>query len=121
MLTKSVWFPQNWIPILGLPPDIKAFVDARLDGGLKAWCISRDTPYFGFPIPDEPGKFFYVWLDAPVGYVSSTENWGRLANRAGDVDRIWRQNGGRIIHVIGKDIVYFHTLFWPAMLHAAGL
>lgn len=121
-LSRFADFLREWSAAPGrLQPDIKAFVDAWLDGGLKDWCISRDAPYFGFPIPDEPGKFFYVWLDAPVGYVSSTENWGRLAHRAGDVDRIWRQNGGRIIHVIGKDIVYFHTLFWPAMLHAAGL
>jgi methionyl-tRNA synthetase len=81
-LSRFADFLREWSAAPGrLQPDIKAFVDAWLDGGLKDWCISRDAPYFGFPIPDEPGKFFYVWLDAPVGYVSSTENWGRLAHR----------------------------------------
>jgi methionyl-tRNA synthetase len=103
-------------------PETLAFVSAWLEGGLKEWCISRDAPYFGFPIPDEPGKFFYVWLDAPIGYISATEHWARTVK--GDVSRVdhyWREGGARIVHVIGKDITYFHTLFWPAMLHAAGL
>jgi len=98
-----------------------AFVNAWLEGGLKAWCISRDAPYFGFPIPDEPGKFFYVWLDAPVGYISATDHWGQQTGNPGLVDEMWRNDGARIIHVIGKDITYFHTLFWPAMLSAAKL
>jgi methionyl-tRNA synthetase len=121
-LSHFATFLGDWSAEKGrLQPDIKKFVDAWLEGGLKDWCISRDAPYFGFAIPDEPNKFFYVWLDAPVGYVSSTENWGRLTNREADVDRIWRQRVGKIIHVIGKDIVYFHALFWPAVLYAAGL
>lgn len=98
-----------------------AFVEAWLEGGLKAWCISRDAPYFGFPIPDEPGKFFYVWLDAPIGYISATEHWARSIGQPERVDTFWRHGGAHIVHVIGKDITYFHTLFWPAMLHAAGL
>ncbi len=96
------------------------FVDAWIDGGLDAWCISREAPYFGFEIPDEPGKYFYVWLDAPIGYIAATKKW------CDDRGRDWREYWGpdadaTVTHVIGKDIVYFHTLFWPAMLHAAGL
>ena len=89
-----------------------------IDSGLKDWCISRDGPYFGFAIPDRPSKFFYVWLDAPLGYIASSEEW---AKRHGvSSDELWRSPKTRIEHVIGKDIVYFHTLFWPAVLEAVG-
>ncbi|AND67758.1 methionyl-tRNA synthetase [Dyella thiooxydans] len=90
-----------------------------LDGGLKDWDISRDAPYFGFPIPDAPGKFFYVWLDAPVGYLASFK---ALCERTGiDFDAyLGPDSAAEMHHFIGKDIINFHGLFWPAMLHGAG-
>ncbi len=91
-----------------------------LDGGLQEWDISRDAPYFGFEIPDEPGKYFYVWLDAPVGYMASFKNL--CARRPElDFDAFWNKDSkAELYHFIGKDIVNFHTLFWPAMLEGAG-
>lgn len=98
--------------------DMKNFVNRWIDEGLKEWCISRDGPYFGFEIPDAPGKFFYVWLDAPIGYLSSTEKWCKDHNE--DVLSYWgKDSGTEVVHFIGKDIVYFHTLFWPVMLESA--
>jgi methionyl-tRNA synthetase len=89
-----------------------------LDGGLKDWDISRDAPYFGFPIPDAPGKFFYVWLDAPVGYLASFK---ALCDRTGLKfdDFLAPDSDAEMHHFIGKDIINFHGLFWPAMLHGA--
>lgn len=89
-----------------------------LKDDLKDWDISRDAPYFGFPIPGKEGKYFYVWVDAPIGYMSSTKNWCTKNNR--DFNEFWKDPGSKLYHFIGKDIVYFHTLFWPAMLHNAG-
>ena len=91
-----------------------------LDGGLKDWDISRDAPYFGFPIPDAPGKFFYVWLDAPVGYLASFQ---ALCARSGVRfdDFLAPDSRAEMHHFIGKDIINFHGLFWPAMLHGARL
>ena len=92
--------------------------------GLQEWDISRDAPYFGFEIPDHPGKFFYVWLDAPIGYMASFLNLcdserGRAAGL--DFDRFWSpESKAELYHFIGKDIIYFHALFWPAMLQGAG-
>jgi methionyl-tRNA synthetase len=115
-------FLRQWVSDEGrLQPEIRKFVESWLEGGLRDWCISRDAPYFGFEIPDAPNKYFYVWLDAPIGYISSTENWARGQGTPDLVDAVWRRGEARVVHVIGKDIVYFHTLFWPAMLHAAGL
>ncbi len=94
------------------------------DAGLAPWDISRDAPYFGFKIPNtpagEPDKYFYVWLDAPVGYMASFKN---LCDRTGmDFDEYWKKDSTtELYHFIGKDIVYFHALFWPAMLEGAGL
>ncbi|KFE56642.1 methionine--tRNA ligase [Pseudomonas syringae] len=92
-----------------------------LDAGLQQWDISRDAPYFGFEIPDEPGKYFYVWLDAPVGYMASFKNL--CARRPElDFDAYWAKDSTtELYHFIGKDIVNFHALFWPAMLEGAGL
>ena len=89
-----------------------------LDGGLKDWDISRDAPYFGFPIPDAPGKFFYVWLDAPVGYLASFK---AMCDRTGLKfdDFLGPDSTAEMHHFIGKDIINFHGLFWPAMLHGA--
>ncbi|TCP10665.1 methionyl-tRNA synthetase [Crenobacter luteus] len=90
-----------------------------IEGGLNDWDISRDAPYFGFEIPDAPGKYFYVWLDAPVGYMASFKN---LADRIGLNFDDWFKPDSKaeLYHFIGKDILYFHALFWPAMLHFAG-
>ncbi|MBM3107632.1 methionine--tRNA ligase [Pseudomonas sp. P66] len=92
-----------------------------LDAGLQEWDISRDAPYFGFEIPDEPGKYFYVWLDAPIGYMASFKNL--CARRPElDFDAYWNKDStAELYHFIGKDIVNFHALFWPAMLEGAGL
>ncbi|AIY43154.1 Methionyl-tRNA synthetase [Collimonas arenae] len=89
------------------------------DGGMGDWDISRDAPYFGIEIPDEPGKYFYVWLDAPVGYLASLKNYFGKTGR--DYDAFMADPKTEQYHFIGKDITYFHTLFWPAMLHFSGL
>jgi len=90
-----------------------------LENGLNQWDISRDAPYFGFEIPDAPGKYFYVWLDAPIGYMASFKN---LCDKQGlDFDEYWAKDSDvELYHFIGKDIIYFHALFWPAMLTGAG-
>jgi methionyl-tRNA synthetase len=93
-------------------------VDEQGSGGLADWDISRDAPYFGIEIPDAPGKYFYVWLDAPVGYLASLKAYLDATGR--DFDAFLADPGVEQIHFIGKDIVYFHTLFWPAMLHFSG-
>ncbi|MDO9372599.1 MAG: methionine--tRNA ligase [Gammaproteobacteria bacterium] len=89
------------------------------DAGLQDWDISRDAPYFGFEIPDAPGKYFYVWLDAPVGYMASFKSY---CERTGiNFDDYWRKDSkAELYHFIGKDILYFHALFWPAMLEGSG-
>jgi len=94
-------------------------LDEWFEAGLHEWDISRDAPYFGFEMPDHPGKYFYVWLDAPIGYMASFRN---LCDRTPglDFDTFWdRDSTAELYNFIGKDIVYFHTLFWPAMLHGA--
>ena len=89
------------------------------EAGLQNWDISRDAPYWGFEIPDAPGKYFYVWLDAPIGYMASFKNWCSKNNV--DFDEYWNKaSETELYHFIGKDIAYFHTLFWPAMLEGAG-
>jgi len=93
--------------------------DGTASSGLGDWDISRDAPYFGIEIPDEPGKYFYVWLDAPVGYLASLKNYFGKTGR--DFDAFMADPSTEQYHFIGKDITYFHTLFWPAMLHFAGL
>ncbi len=104
-----------------LDPQVRNFLNGWLEKGLEDWCVSRDGPYFGFLIPGETDKYFYVWLDAPIGYVSNTE---RLARERGDRDVLdyWGERAdSEIWHFIGKDIIYFHALFWPAMLKGAAL
>ena len=101
-------------------PEIANKLDEWFDAGLADWDISRDAPYFGFEIPDAPGKYFYVWLDAPIGYMASFQN---LCDRSEglDFDAFWGPNSeAELYHFIGKDIAYFHTLFWPAMLSGSG-
>ncbi len=105
----------------------KPDADGNLDpkGGLADWDISRDEPYFGIPIPDAPGKYFYVWLDAPVGYLASLKSYFTSGKAAADgqtqtFDEYLADEGVEQVHFIGKDIIYFHTLFWPAMLRFSG-
>ena len=112
-------FLREWVAAPErLHPETRRFIETWLDGGLRDWDVSRDGPYFGFKIPGETNKYFYVWLDAPVGYIATTEKFCRETGR--DFDAYWHNPDARIYHVIGKDIVYFHTLFWPAMLKGAG-
>jgi len=90
---------------------------------LRGWCISRDAPYFGFEIPGYKDKFFYVWVDAPIGYIASLANWmdkGQRAEGKGPDVTLWNDPEVELYHFIGKDIIRFHCLFWPGMLHAAG-
>jgi methionyl-tRNA synthetase len=102
-----------------LQPEMRNFVKTWIDQGLKQWCISRDGPYFGFKIPGVDNKYFYVWLDAPIGYLSSTDKWCR--DHGENVETYWgKESPAQLIHFIGKDIVYFHALFWPVMLSTAG-
>ncbi|WP_281783167.1 methionine--tRNA ligase [Sinimarinibacterium flocculans] len=101
-------------------PAVKAKLREWFDAGLRDWDISRDAPYFGFPIPDAPGKFFYVWLDAPIGYMASFRAWCEQHGEADAFDRFWAAGAdSELHHFIGKDIVNFHGLFWPAMLHGS--
>ncbi len=111
---------KTWLDQDRVQPAIRAKLQEWFDGGLQAWDISRDAPYFGFEIPGAPGKFFYVWLDAPIGYIGA---FLKLAESTGlDFDEFWGKNARtELYHFIGKDIAYFHTLFWPAMLMGAGL
>jgi len=101
-----------------LQPEIKNQILSWVDQGLQDWCISRDGPYFGFKIPEEENKYFYVWLDAPIGYIASTVNYCR--DKPFTADDIWQKDDSTIIHFIGKDIIYFHLLFWPAVLMGSG-
>ena len=109
---------KAWLREHDLQPGIINKLNEWFDAGLQDWDISREAPYFGFEIPDEPGKYFYVWLDAPIGYLASFKN---LCQRAGiDFDAFCgKESLAEMYHFIGKDIMYFHTLFWPAMLHSA--
>jgi len=102
-----------------LQQEIKNFVLNWIKEGLKDWCISRDGPYFGFRVPGEENKYYYVWLDAPIGYIASTENYCK--GRDCSAMDYWESDRASIIHFIGKDIIYFHFLFWPAMLMGSGL
>ncbi|MDC9728623.1 MAG: methionine--tRNA ligase [Methyloprofundus sp.] len=110
---------KSWTTTEGhLQPEVSNKLAEWLESGLQGWDISRDAPYFGFEIPDAPGKYFYVWLDAPVGYMASFKN---LCDKQGlDFDEYWAKDSTtELYHFIGKDIIYFHALFWPAMLNGA--
>ncbi|KIH82172.1 methionine--tRNA ligase [Pseudomonas batumici] len=111
---------QGWTRSGTLQDAVANKIAEWLDSGLQEWDISRDAPYFGFEIPDEPGKYFYVWLDAPIGYMASFKNL--CARRPElDFDAFWgKDSTAELYHFIGKDIVNFHALFWPAMLEGAG-
>jgi methionyl-tRNA synthetase len=115
----------------GLQGEVVNKLQEWFSDGLRSWDVSRDAPYFGFEIPDQPGKYFYVWVDAPIGYLSSFHDYCKAHNakqpgmplRFDDYTdpEAAADAGTELVHFIGKDIIYFHTLFWPAMLHGAGL
>ena len=111
---------SDWISTDSLQAPIANKLREWVDAGLQDWDISRDAPYFGFEIPGHPSKYFYVWLDAPIGYIASHQN---LCDRTGDdFDSYWQAgHDTELYHFIGKDIINFHGLFWPAMLASAGL
>ncbi|AVV35090.1 methionine--tRNA ligase [Cobetia amphilecti] len=113
-------FLQEWTKSGRVQSQISNKLQEWFEAGLAEWDISRDAPYFGFEIPDAPGKYFYVWLDAPIGYLASFQN---LCEKQGiDFDSYWKADSdAEVYHFIGKDIVYFHALFWPAMLEGAGM
>ncbi len=111
---------KEWTRGGHLQPEVANKLDEWFSAGLKEWDITRDAPYFGFEIPDHPGKYFYVWMDAPVGYMAS---FRALCDRTEglEFDDYWAEGSdAELYHFIGKDIIYFHALFWPAMLHGAG-
>jgi len=110
---------QNWMRAGHVQPEIANKLDEWFEEGLQDWDISRNAPYWGFEIPGAPGKFFYVWMDAPIGYMASFKN---LCDREGiSFDDYWHSEADtELYHFIGKDIARFHTLFWPAVLHGAG-
>lgn len=111
-------FLKNWVD-QHVQDQMKHKLNEWFESGLQNWDISRDAPYWGFEIPDAPGKYFYVWLDAPVGYMASFKNW--CDKNGVDFDEYWNADSeAELYHFIGKDIAYFHTLFWPAMLEGAG-
>ncbi len=120
---KCVAYLREWLDAPGrLQPQVankaREWLEGDGDQKLGDWDISRDAPYFGIPIPDAPGKYFYVWLDAPIGYLASFKNY---CTKAGiDFEKFLSDPATEQIHFIGKDIIYFHTLFWPAMLKFAG-
>lgn len=129
-LARHEEFLREWLKPVAeggrtvLQDSVRNFVLDWVDKGLRDWDISREAPYFGIEIPGHPGKYFYVWFDAPIGYIAATDKW--CQDHGQRVEDWWQAEAGRgddqveIVHVIGKDIVYFHCLFWPAMLHAAG-
>ncbi len=110
----ETWITKN----KNLQPEIKNFVFNWIKNGLEDWNISRDGPYFGFKIPGEENKYYYVWLDAPIGYIASTDNYCKKHGLK--TEDYWNSKDARIYHFIGKDIIYFHFLFWPAMLLGSG-
>lgn len=112
---------KNWMSKKHLQEEIINKLNEWFDAGLQAWDISRDAPYFGFEIPDAPGKYFYVWLDAPIGYFASLVNLAERNKNINVDEYINKDSPIEMYHFIGKDIVYFHALFWPAMLMSANL
>ena len=109
----------SWIKNVNLSEHVKHKLNEWFESGFKQWDVSRDDPYFGFEIPDHPNKYFYVWLDAPVGYIAASKDYANK-NKNFSHDDFWLNNNNKyeIAHFIGKDIVYFHAIFWPALLAA---
>ena len=113
-------FLEDYLKDLTLQDPIKNKLNEWIEDGLKPWDISRDKPYFGFEIPGEEDKYFYVWLDAPIGYLASAKNWAEKNNM--NMQDLWDQTSDyEIHHFIGKDIAYFHALFWPALLKSSNI
>ncbi len=110
---------RKWTRSGALQAAVANKLDEWFEAGLRDWDVSRDAPYFGIEIPDAPGKYFYVWLDAPVGYMASFQNW--CDRHGADFEEWWKPGSEtELHHFIGKDILYFHSLFWPATLEGAG-
>ncbi len=109
------WLNSN----ANLQPEIRNFVMSWIDSGLEDWDITRDGPYFGFKIPGELSKYYYVWLDAPIGYISASDKFAQDTMKK-DASVFWKAGDSEVIHFIGKDIIYFHLLFWPALLMGMG-
>ena len=109
---------KEWLRSGSIQDEMANKLEEWFEQGLQQWDISRDAPYFGFEIPNAPGKYFYVWLDAPIGYMASFKNF--CDNNQVDFDSFWNKDSdAELYHFIGKDIIYFHSLFWPAMLEGA--
>jgi methionyl-tRNA synthetase len=127
---KVVDFLKSWTQDGKLQPEMAKKAGEWFEAGMADWDISREAPYFGIEIPDAPGKYFYVWLDAPIGYLASLKNhfdkgqaaahWHEPSRTTQGFDDFMADPGVEQVHFIGKDIVYFHTLFWPAMLQFSG-
>ncbi|MGL6193410.1 MAG: methionine--tRNA ligase [Thermoguttaceae bacterium] len=119
-LEKMHAFLDDWTQKTDiLQPEVRNYLAGQfLNDPLRPWDVSRPAPYFGFEIPDSPGNYWYVWFDAPIGYIASTKQWCKRNNR--NYEEFWKSNNVELHHFIGKDITYFHTLFWPAMLKIAG-
>ncbi|MDA9805316.1 methionine--tRNA ligase [Gammaproteobacteria bacterium] len=119
-LPKKLDVLKNFLASADLQKPITNKLNEWLNDDLHQWDISRDAPYFGFKIPEEEDKYFYVWLDAPIGYIASIDNWATKNNK--DMDSLWSADSDyEIYHFIGKDISYFHGLFWPALLSGSDL
>ena len=119
-LPKKLDTLKEFLATANLQKPITNKLSEWVNDDLQQWDISRDPPYFGFKIPEEDNKYFYVWLDAPIGYIASIDNWATRNNK--DMDLLWSANSNyEIYHFIGKDISYFHGLFWPALLSASNL
>jgi methionyl-tRNA synthetase len=118
-LSECSDFLSKWTKSGTLQKEASNKLEEWFKAGLSDWDISRDSPYFGFEIPDAPGKFFYVWLDAPIGYMASFKNFAN--NNKLSFEDFWKNNSNaELVHFIGKDILYFHALFWPATLEYSG-
>ena len=118
-LSECSDFLSKWTRSGTLQKEARNKLEEWFKAGLSDWDISRDAPYFGFEIPGAPGKFFYVWLDAPIGYMASFKNFTKINKLS--FDEFWKNNSDtELVHFIGKDILYFHALFWPATLEYSG-
>jgi len=110
---------KAWLEDDHVQPEVRNKLVEWFEAGLRDWDISREAPYWGFQIPGETDKYFYVWLDAPIGYMGAHKRW--CADNDGDFERVWKPDSDiELVQFIGKDIAYFHTLFWPAVLHGSG-
>lgn len=112
-------FLQQWTQAGHLQEEVKNKLAEWFAAGLQDWDISRDAPYFGFPIPNAPDKYFYVWLDAPIGYIASFKNFCEQHPEINFSEYWFENHATELYHFVGKDIIYFHALFWPAILHGA--